>query len=93
MYIEDLSTYYTQKDLNRAASVTFMAIGNSIKSSSTTKPILINTGKYVGNSKTKKFHLKNCRYVDQISPDHKVYFSTRQAAINAGYLPCKVCNP
>lgn len=87
------STYYTQKDLNRAASVTFMAIGNSIKSSSTTNNVPTNTGKYVGNSKTKKFHLNSCRYVDQISSDHKVYFGTRQAAINAGYVPCKVCNP
>ena len=48
---------------------------------------------YVGNSNTHKFHLATCRYVSKMSEDHKVYFNTRQDAINAGYVPCKVCNP
>jgi hypothetical protein len=87
------STSYTQKDLNRAASITFMAINNSINSNKSTNNVPTNTHKYIGNSYTKKFHLNTCRYVSQISSDHVVYFSTRQAAVNAGYTPCKVCNP
>ena len=48
---------------------------------------------YIGNSNTKVFHRPTCRYVSQISPDHIVYFSTREEAISAGYRPCKVCKP
>lgn len=48
---------------------------------------------YVGNSNTKKFHKPSCSSVADISPEHKVYFSTREQAINAGYVPCKRCNP
>jgi hypothetical protein len=80
---------YTQKDLNLAASVTAKAIKNSLSSTTT----IVNTNKYVGNSDTKKFHLSTCRYVSSMSSNNKVYFNTRQAAINAGYVPCKVCNP
>lgn len=92
-WVKTRSTYYTQKDLNRAASVTTMAIKNSLNCSSTTNTVPTESKKYVGNSNTKKFHLSTCRYADEISSDHKVYFSTRQAAIAAGYIPCKVCNP
>ncbi|MDD2269562.1 MAG: stalk domain-containing protein [Eubacteriales bacterium] len=48
---------------------------------------------FVGNSNTMKFHYQDCRYVSQISPGNKTYFNLRDAAINSGYVPCKVCNP
>lgn len=48
---------------------------------------------YVGNSNTKKFHDPDCYSAGTISPEHLVYFSTRQQAISAGYVPCKNCNP
>jgi hypothetical protein len=87
------SSYYPQKDLNMATSVTAMAISNSLGVSVSTKTVPTTTKKYLGNSNTKKFHLLTCRYAKEISSDHQVYFSTRQAAITAGYVPCKVCNP
>ena len=92
-WLKTKSSYYPQKDLNRAASVTAMAIKNSIGANGPSNTSPITTGKYVGNSDTKKFHLSTCRYVSQMSSSHKVYFNTRQAAINAGYVPCKVCKP
>lgn len=48
---------------------------------------------YIGNSSTKKFHRPGCRWVDEIKAVNKVTFSSRDAAIAAGYQPCKVCNP
>ncbi|MCE7698576.1 MAG: hypothetical protein K8E24_006980 [Methanobacterium paludis] len=48
---------------------------------------------YIGNSNTHKFHLASCHYVSKMNSENKVYFNTRQDAINAGYTPCKVCNP
>lgn len=92
-WVKTRSSVYPQKDLNLAASVTAMAIKNSIYNSGSTPPAPVNSVKYVGNSDSKKFHLSTCRYVGEMSADHKVYFSTRQAAINAGYIPCKICNP
>lgn len=58
-------------------------------SSSTTET----NNKYIGNSNTKKFHYDTCRYASEIAPNHRVYFNTRQEAIEKGYIPCKVCKP
>ncbi|MBP2657257.1 MAG: hypothetical protein H6Q69_289 [Firmicutes bacterium] len=48
---------------------------------------------YVGASTTGKFHYTSCRWAEKIRPDHRVYFNTREEAISAGYVPCKVCQP
>lgn len=48
---------------------------------------------YIGNKNTKKFHKSTCSYVDNIKQSNKVTFSSRSAAISAGYVGCKVCNP
>ena len=87
-------SYYIQKDLNSAVSVTFLAIKNSLGvNSALTNTQLIVSMEYVGNKDTKKFHLLTCPYVSQMSSSNKIYFSSRQDAINQGYIPCKVCNP
>lgn len=46
---------------------------------------------YIGNINTKKFHTANCRNL----PDegNRIYFITRQEALDAGYTECGVCNP
>ena len=51
--------------------------------------------RYLGNSNTQEVHdLDNektqCNLKD-IKPEHKVYFSTLQAALNAGYNRCGHC--
>lgn len=38
-----------------------------------------------------KFHESSCRYYD--CPHCTAVFRTREAAIDAGYVPCRVCNP
>lgn len=51
------------------------------------------TASYIGNSNTLKFHRPDCSSVSRMSDANKVEFSTRDEAINAGYEPCKRCNP
>ncbi|MBR0290473.1 MAG: nuclease [Selenomonadaceae bacterium] len=48
---------------------------------------------YVGNANTKKFHYADCSMVGKMNPANKVFMNTREEAINAGYVPCKRCNP
>ncbi|WP_288185052.1 Ada metal-binding domain-containing protein [uncultured Sporomusa sp.] len=48
---------------------------------------------YIGNSNTGKFHYSDCRWVSKMYDSHKVYFDSRQEAVSAGYVPCKVCKP
>ncbi len=52
-----------------------------------------NSIEYVGNSKTKKFHLPDCMYVKNIKSENTVRFSNRSNIINKGYSPCQTCNP
>jgi phosphatidylserine/phosphatidylglycerophosphate/cardiolipin synthase-like enzyme len=51
------------------------------------------TGNYLGNSNSKKFHKPNCGWAQKISPSNRVWFDTKQEALQAGYQPCKVCKP
>lgn len=48
---------------------------------------------YIGNNHSYKFHYASCNYVSRMSDHHKVYFESRAEAIEAGYVPCKVCRP
>lgn len=48
---------------------------------------------YVGNARSHIFHTDDCRYVYRMNDFNKVYFDDRDEAIDAGYRPCKVCQP
>lgn len=48
---------------------------------------------YIGNSRTKVFHLPYCRWAGEISPANRAAFRSRAEAVNGGYRPCKVCRP
>lgn len=48
---------------------------------------------YIGNANTGKFHVSSCSSVKDMSEKNKVFFSSRDDAINQGYIPCKLCNP
>lgn len=94
-WLKTKNSYYIQKDLNKATSVSSKAIKSSLSLSSTstnTKPTTT-TATYIGNSNTKKFHKSTCSYVKQMKSSNKVKFTSRSAAIKAGYVPCKVCKP
>lgn len=51
------------------------------------------SGSYVGNANTGKFHISSCSSVNKMSEKNKIFFSSRDDAINQGYVPCKRCNP
>ena len=50
-----------------------------------------NSGKYIGNVNSKKFHSPNC---SSLPAEHnRIYFDSVQEAENAGYSPCGWCHP
>lgn len=62
-------------------------------SSDTSSQSSSDSGSYVGNTNTGKFHLASCSSVGKMSDKNKVFFSSRDDAINQRYVPCKRCNP
>ncbi len=46
-----------------------------------------------GSRKSNKFHRPACQYVQRIKAGNLVGFRSREEAIRAGFIPCKVCNP
>jgi competence protein ComEC len=76
-----------------STSSTASASKSTTKTTNTTtknnaKPVAAN---YIGNVNTLKFHLPSCSYLP--NPENQTTFKSRDAAINAGYVPCKRCNP
>ena len=48
---------------------------------------------YIGNKNSKKFHYISCPSVSNMKEKNKVELSTREEAIEKGYVPCKNCAP
>lgn len=46
---------------------------------------------YIGNKNSKKFHLPTCKNLP--AEKNRVFFDSRQEAIDAGFDPCGNCNP
>lgn len=59
----------------------------------TAKPVVSVTASYVGNARTMKFHWPSCRWAKKISAGNRVGFSSREEAVESGYVPCQVCRP
>jgi hypothetical protein len=51
------------------------------------------TTSYIGNKNSKKFHSAGCSAVAKMKDSNKVALASRDAAIAAGYEPCKICKP
>lgn len=66
---------------------------SSSTTSSSSSSSSSDSGSYVGNSNSGKFHEASCSSVNKMSEGNKVFFSNRDDAINQGYVPCKRCNP
>jgi len=64
---------------------------NSSYSQDQTAPA--NEYKYVGNTKSKKFHQLNCRSVKKLKSKNRKYFKDKEEAVKQGYTPCKLCKP
>ena len=50
-----------------------------------------NTGTCIGNVRTYVFHDEHCHYLPD--PMNRSCFDSRQKAIDAGYRPCRKCEP
>lgn len=61
--------------------------------STSTESSNADSGSYIGNSNSMKFHTSDCKYGLKVSDSNKVLFDSRSDAINQGYQACKVCNP
>lgn len=48
---------------------------------------------FVGNIKSKKLHRPDCRHAVGSSYDNRMEFTSLRQALDAGYIPCKICNP
>ena len=48
---------------------------------------------YIGTVTSYKFHTLVCEWGRKIAEHNAVYFESREEAIAAGFVPCKVCNP
>lgn len=48
---------------------------------------------YIGNTRSGIFHYDSCQYVYRMNDSNKVYFDSREDAVDAGYRPCRVCRP
>lgn len=66
---------------------------SSSSSSSSDTSSSSGSGSYIGNANSGKFHVASCSSVGKMSEKNKVLFSSRDEAINQGYVPCKRCNP
>lgn len=93
---EGIQTYgsgdYDHSYISSSSSDTSSSSSGSSNSGGTT----YHTGtsnSYVGNSETGKFHAPGCGDVDKMRDGNKIYFSSRDEAVNSGYSPCGHCNP
>lgn len=56
-------------------------------------PIIAFAATYVGNTKSYKFHTQGCRAEQKMNEANRIYFGSRQEAINYGMVPCGICRP
>ena len=50
-----------------------------------------NNKKYIGNSKSRRFHSAACPYAKKIKAANRIEFSSKWDAFQAGYAPAKEC--
>lgn len=48
---------------------------------------------YWGSVNSNKFHYPYCSAAKRIKPGNLRVFKSRREAVNAGYIPCKICKP
>jgi len=48
---------------------------------------------YVGNTNSRRFHTRDCRFGKQISSKNRTFFSSLRQAFYAGFAPCRSCTP
>ena len=53
----------------------------------------VSGGSYVASKNSDKFHTSSCGHAERIKSGNRIYFSSRQDALDSGYSPCKHCDP
>ena len=48
---------------------------------------------YVASKNSTVFHMPDCKWAQRIKEENKIWFTTREEALDKGYKPCKVCKP
>ena len=51
------------------------------------------SAEYWASKNSNKYHFETCKWAQKIKPSNLVKFDTPEAAIKAGYSPCKICKP
>jgi hypothetical protein len=54
-------------------------------------PALANV--YVGNLRSYKFHYQGCRGEQMMTDRNRIYFYSRDEALEYGMIPCQICRP
>jgi micrococcal nuclease len=49
--------------------------------------------KYIGSKKSKVYHLPHCTLAQKLISAESSVFNTVKEAVDAGYVPCKICRP
>lgn len=94
MYMPPSEFYpYNWADSDTHVADTHTSSSTSSSSSDTSSSSSSSSGSYVANANTGKFHISSCSSVSKMSEGNKVFLSSRDEAINQGYVPCKRCNP
>ena len=67
--------------------------GTTAAEEETTAPKSDTAVSYIGNRNSHIFHQSTCSGVSNMKDSNKVYFVSRQQAVDSGYDPCSLCNP
>lgn len=54
---------------------------------------LVFSAEFWASKKSNKYHYPSCSAAQRIKPSNLITFSSPEAAIKAGYQPCKICKP
>lgn len=85
--IESLDTLRAREALlsQKVREVSFRAVKKPVQ-----KTVVRTVAKkiYVGSKESKKFHVDNCPFAQNIKPKTKVVFESKTNALNEGYKPC-----
>ncbi|MGZ4908686.1 MAG: Ada metal-binding domain-containing protein [Halobacteriota archaeon] len=78
-----------------SAKAVSLTPASTAKTSQTTPipNLALYTGPFVGSKNSNVYHIPSCYEAQKIKPQNQVTFPNAQAALAAGYRPCKVCNP
>jgi len=82
---------FTTNGVDITVNSTRAGAQNTLQASATTQPTSLVPTTYIGNINSKVFHLPTCPSLPQ--EQNRIYFTTRDGALNAGFTPCSVCKP